>query len=428
MTTRILCTGDLHLGRRPRQLAGRADATAFGPAAAWQAFVDTALDRQVDLVALTGDLVDESNKFYEAFSALSAGVRRLVEAGVAVVGVAGNHDHDVLPRLARAIPGFRLLGAGGRWQHFLYERAGVPLLCLQGWSFPARRVSDTPLAGYPPPPDGVPTIALLHCDCDLAESVYAPVRLADLQGRGPLAWVLGHIHNPRVFSETDPLVLYLGSLQGLHPGEPGGHAAVLLTLEPGGLLTKEHLPLCPLRWETVPVDLEGVGDDEGLQRAVTEALRQRHESLRGELGRTRLVACRLRLTGRTPVHRALPALLPVLQSDLHLTFEGEVEYCLQSVEDETRPGLALEDLARATDPAGLLARRLLLLESRQPAEDYRALLARGGRRLQEVAAYGQFAALQGGLPADGEEHVRELLLQAGWQALEALLAQKGGLP
>ena len=48
--------------RLPEQL----DPAAFGPAAVWKATVDQAIERGVDAVMLTGDIVDKDNKFYEA--------------------------------------------------------------------------------------------------------------------------------------------------------------------------------------------------------------------------------------------------------------------------------------------------------------------------------------------------------------------------
>ena len=37
-----------------------------------------------------------------------------MDAGIAVIAVSGNHDTEVLPRLAREIPELRLLGAGAQ--------------------------------------------------------------------------------------------------------------------------------------------------------------------------------------------------------------------------------------------------------------------------------------------------------------------------
>jgi exonuclease SbcD len=74
MSLSILCTGDIHLGRHPAQIADQPDPQALSPTGAWRNFVQTALNRRVDIVALTGDIVDESNKFFEAYSVLHDGV------------------------------------------------------------------------------------------------------------------------------------------------------------------------------------------------------------------------------------------------------------------------------------------------------------------------------------------------------------------
>ena len=113
MGVRILCIADVHLGRRPAHIPETIDARALGPAPAWHAFVRRAVELEVDAVALTGDVVDETNRFYEAFSVLQSGVKRLVDSGIPIFAVSGNHDFEVLPRLADRIPEFRLLGRGG---------------------------------------------------------------------------------------------------------------------------------------------------------------------------------------------------------------------------------------------------------------------------------------------------------------------------
>ena len=138
MSIRILCTGDMHLGRRPTQIPEDADLHALRPTATWHSFVSTAVELRVDAVVLTGDVVDESNKFYEAFSALQSGIERLVNAGIPVLAVSGNHDFDVLPRLVDQIPNFHLLGRGGQWDDFVLEKDGAHAMRFQGWSFPTR--------------------------------------------------------------------------------------------------------------------------------------------------------------------------------------------------------------------------------------------------------------------------------------------------
>ena len=74
MGFRLLCTGDVHLGRSPTRVPDTLPARQFSAVAAWRNFVDKAIELQVDAAILTGDIVDENNRFYEAFSPLETGV------------------------------------------------------------------------------------------------------------------------------------------------------------------------------------------------------------------------------------------------------------------------------------------------------------------------------------------------------------------
>src|SRR5688572_5171381 len=97
---RILCTGDLHVGRRPSRLAEHIDARRCSCASVWNDIVEYALRERIDLLLVSGDWVDRENRFYEAFGPIERGLRVLDGAGIDTVAVAGNHDFDVLPRLA----------------------------------------------------------------------------------------------------------------------------------------------------------------------------------------------------------------------------------------------------------------------------------------------------------------------------------------
>src|SRR5690606_1937215 len=96
---RILCAGDLHLGRRSSRVPWDGDGAAGSCAEAWMRLVECAIRERVDLVALSGDLVDHDNRWFEAFGPLERGLKRLADAGIPVYAVAGNHDYDTLPHL-----------------------------------------------------------------------------------------------------------------------------------------------------------------------------------------------------------------------------------------------------------------------------------------------------------------------------------------
>lgn len=423
MGFRILCMGDVHLGRRPARLPAGLSCQTAGPRQAWNAFVNRALELKVGAVVLTGDVVDESNRFYEAFTILHSGVAKLVEAGVPIFAVSGNHDYDILPRLADEIQDFRLLGRGGQWEEAVLQSDSGPTLRFQGWSFPSRHVTTSPLADYLPPDDGVPTVGLLHCDCGAPASSYGPVSLAELKAKAPDIWLLGHIHVPGLLARGGPTILYPGSPQGLDPSEQGPHGAWMVDMEPGQVPSVELLPLAELRWERVDLSLEQAADEQSLQQAAVGALQRKHEAIRGQLGLTKAVCCRLCLSGRTSLHRQLPSLAGNIQADLNPTFEG-VEYFIERVEDLTRPEISLEDLARSSDPTGLLASRLLLLEQKQPVDDYHELISRAREAIESHPCAAVFASLPAGMEPLSDDQVESALLRAGLHALDQLVAQK----
>src|SRR4030095_15964312 len=121
MPLEILAIGDLHLGRRPGRLPPGFDSADLSPRAAWRAAVAEARRRKVDAVLLLGDVVDDERAFFEAYSSLREQVRNLIDDGIQVVAIAGNHDVDVLPRLAREVPGLRVLGERGRWEEIVLD-------------------------------------------------------------------------------------------------------------------------------------------------------------------------------------------------------------------------------------------------------------------------------------------------------------------
>ena len=104
----LLAVGDVHLGTRPVSLPGDltdwdVDPRELTPEAALGAAVDRAIAEGVDAVVFAGDVVESTNARFEAIRPLEAAVRRLAEAGIPVLGVAGNHDVEALPRLAGRI-------------------------------------------------------------------------------------------------------------------------------------------------------------------------------------------------------------------------------------------------------------------------------------------------------------------------------------
>ena len=430
---RLLCVGDIHLGRRPGRIPE--DIEEYGvsvadltPVAAWKRVVAWGIDNDVDAVVLAGDLVESLDDRFEAYGHLESGVRKLYDAGVGILGVAGNHDVQALPRLADHIDPFKLLGRGGVWESVEIAGRSGGRIRLLGWSFPEKQVRRNPLDD--PMEDvaaDMPTIGILHCDVDGGNSQYAPVPRAAFEHAPGDAWLLGHIHKPDDLSTGRPIG-YLGSLVGLDPGEPGLHGPWLANISGSGTVEMTQLELAPLRYERVDHSIESIPDVEGdeLEDAVAAALRSAletvHNRINTTLGDTRVVACRITLTGRSRNHARIRYILRGGTVQAQKCDYGGVVYIIEKIIDESAPDLDLAEIAKGSDPPALLAQRLLHLEEGGAAAQRLVEAATKDIERTTQTVLGAFATVDE--PASMPD-VHALLLGAGFEALEDLLAQRG---
>lgn len=435
----ILAIGDVHLGTAcsgvPEGMADRGvDPRELTPAAALARCVDWAVAERVDAVLFAGDVVESTNARFEAMAPLEESVRRLVDAGIEVIAVAGNHDVEALPRLAALIDGFTLLGAGGRWEARTIPKDRPPVVQVLGWSFGEERVRHSPVAellkqppALPSPP--VPRIGLLHADLDASGGYYAPVRQAELDDTGYGAWLLGHIHKPSLeglsATGTRPCG-YLGSLVGLDLSETGPHGPWLLEVSREGDIACRQIPLAPLRWERATVRVDGLEHvDDVHDRLMREA-----ESLVRRFGEAgflpRAIGLRVHLTGTADCYDGLRRWIEgeAWRSMVRVADGTGVFFC--EVVDAMAPPLDLEAIASGDDPAALVAQRLLILgcdddRSRKLLAEARAEMDGTARELVWQPAQQHRHA------ADplSDDALRDMLLRAGRAVLSAMIAGRG---
>lgn len=423
--TKVLCAGDLHIGRRSSKIPSDLDGPDFSCAAAWSSLVELAIRERVDLVALSGDLVDLNNRFFEAIGPLERGLRRLDTEGITAVAVSGNHDFDVLPRLCDELKSshFHFLGRGGDWERFTLQRNGSPLLHVDGRSFVQELALGNPLDGYAPATDGVPVLGLLHADLDQRQSHYGPVELFELRRQPVDFWLLGHIHRPALYSDgVGAPVLYPGTPQAMDPGETGRHGAWIVDFQAGGSVRERQLPLSTVRYESVTLDLTDVDSEERFQSAVISVLRSTLDKIAEHDLAVKCLCCRLVLTGRTPLHRKLPDYAGSAQSELDISTHG-IRGSIENVTFETRPAVNVDLLASRNDPPGEVARMIKAFERAESPTDYQDLVAATVGRLRAVHDYRSFSDLsEDNQP--GTIQAREYLLHEAWSLLDSLVAQK----
>ncbi|MBC12322.1 MAG: hypothetical protein CMM85_05055 [Rhodothermaceae bacterium] len=423
LRARLLVSGDLHLGRYPSRVPPGDPALEIQ--AVVRALVDQAIERHVDAVILTGDVADQSNKYFEAFGVLERALHRLVEAGIPVVAVAGNHDHDVLGSVADAVgEGVTVLGRGETWASMPLEKNGREVLRLWGWSFAGPSVHTSPLDTFPGVSGDVPTVGLLHADLDVAGSRYAPVTADRLWETGASAWLLGHIHAPDLRTRDGRLILYPGSPQPLDPGEPGPHGAWLVDVAGDGTATAEAVPLATVRYDALSIDLGGAADATEIRERVAVGIREHADALRDENPALRRAVVRLTLRGRTPAYRSVEAVASELLDTVETAASG-LAVSVDRVEERARPALDLDGLAEGSGPVATLAALAGRLEAGTPSEGDLALIRRSVEALQQARRARVFTPLgrSDRFPEDLREEAVLRLRRQTFRLLEEALAQ-----
>lgn len=428
---RILCTGDLHLGRYPTRVPERYDSPSCSPKAVWRRTVEVALEEDVTAVLVSGDVIDRENRYYEAYGAFENGAARLNDAEISTVVVTGNHDFDTLPQLVSDIDleYLTLLGEEGTWDRETITQNGSSVVHIDGWSFPREHVHDSPLESYSPDAADAPVLGLLHADFGTAASDYAPVSRAELEATPADAWVLGHIHTPGVRVAADPHVLYPGSPQGLDPGESGTHGPWLLDVDRNGRVDAEQLPQAAVRYDTLAIDVSDAESPTAVPGRIEAALESYVPTI--DTSALELLIGRFELTGRTDIHGELVEQRAAMEDQLQFKI-GSIQVVVESIAVETEPAVDLETLADGDSPVAYLADLLLHLEQSEqvetdvPDNTYDELIADVTAQLREVHTAGTYAPLQreGRLSRPDQDVAVNRLRQQARRLLYELRAQE----
>jgi exonuclease SbcD len=388
MSIKILATADLHLGKTSADISGHMASTK----STWAALVKTAIENEVDILVLCGDIIDRNNRYFEAIGPLQAGIDRLREHDITVYLVSGNHDFDVLPQVVRRYSdvGVKLLGKNGIWEIASFSK-DQQIIQFAGWSFPSQYVRDSPLLGWQfnDIDPNYPVIGLLHGDIEGKDSKYAPFRLGELL-RAPVdLWILGHIHKPFEYSAQKPLVWYTGSPQAMSAKEPGLHGPLLVTFD-GDHFSVQHVGISSVRYETLQIDISGADDEEQVREKIITALEKDASTRQEQLINVSFIVYQLEITGeharmREVEHWARSA------TDIRLHLEDELEVRVRKVDCYLRPLLDdLKELSGQSSPAGILAETILAIDEGRSTVFLEKLLQQWRQRataLNEAGVY-----------------------------------------
>jgi DNA repair exonuclease len=358
---RFLHTGDLHLDSPFVGLSTEAPTAVSrllreATLQSWTNIIQLALDERVDFVLVAGDAFEHANHTLRGQLRFRDGLADLARAGIPSFIVTGNHDPEsgwgpsvAWPELSYRFPATHVEGRP-------ILRDGEEIARVYGIGYRVRDVKTNLAATFHRDAEIPFAIGLLHANVggDPSAGNYAPCSIADLRAADMDYWALGHIHAHRIISAADPTAVYCGNPQGRDPGEAEPRGCYLVTVDDAGGIHPEFHAMDVVRWQLLEVGIDRLPNDEALVDSVVAVA----DDARSDAERS--IVARVRLTGRGPVHRTLQragVLKDVLFAARERLGEAVPFAWVESVRDETRPEIDLDERRRADDFFGDVLRR-----------------------------------------------------------------------
>ena len=302
---RFIHTADVHIDSPMVGLSQHAGETVArirsATREAFSALIDKAIAESVAFVVIAGDLYDGGWRDVRTGLYFSAQMGRLADAGIRCFIAYGNHDAESQITNRLNLPPTVSVFSSRKPATFSIEELGV---ALHGQSFATRDITADLAAGYPNPVAGAFNIGVLHTALTglPGHANYAPCTLEELRAKGYQYWALGHIHHGQVLNER-PHVVFPGNLQGRSIKETGPKGAHLVIVKDGEITEFSTFHCDVVRWSRVSVDVADCERDTEVVGRMREAIERAVESEADG----RLLACRIELSGATPLHDGLMA-------------------------------------------------------------------------------------------------------------------------
>lgn len=353
---KFIHAADLHLGApfvglhevNPR-VAQAADRATY---AAFEKIIQLALAQKVLFVLFSGDIFDAEQPNLWAQLRFRDGIRQLDAAGIQSCVIRGNHDHggSVLAQLEFP-DSYYEFPAGASEPHLISED-DVPVAEIYGYSYPQRAVTENILPHYAlrSAEREIFRIGMLHGNVggDAAHDNYAPCSVAQLKEIAIDCWALGHVHQAKVLSAAEPIIVYPGTPQGLSPRETGKHGCYLITVQNDRNCDLEFVPTDSMRWVNLQCDIEKItGEDallQTLEHLLEEQLQQENCSL----------IARIDLVGRGTLHHSLTnsQTLAALREQLNAQTDAAPLLWVDRLQNLTGPDIDLEKKRRENNLLG----------------------------------------------------------------------------
>ena len=288
---------------------------------------------------------------------------------------------------------------------------------MVGQSYPTKAVSADLAAAYPAADSGLFTIGLLHTSLDgrPLHPSYAPTTIDTLRSRGYQYWGLGHVHQ-REEVLTDPWIVFPGNLQGRHARELGSKGASLVTVEGNCVRSVEHLSLDVVRWYESHVNATELESVDDVLAAVSRSLESAVAT-----SADRLVAARVRITGRSPAHAELWRDAAAVEAEIRALGVRTGAVWVEKVALDTRRPVELADRGEGDTIGAIAARVKAIRQDPSALTEYESLFTALRNKIAADARSGESAAFDT-TSLGGAAHIAETL-DASLELIQSLLEE-----
>ena len=364
MTRKILHAADIHLDSPLISLdtyeGAPAEKIRGASRQALENMTGLAIEQSVDVVVIAGDLYDGDWPDQNTGLFFCAQASRLINAGIHLAVIRGNHD--AANRITSNLPlpknrdGSDVMLSEKRVDLHRLDSLGI---AVHGRSYRQRDETANLAEQYPAPLGGMFNIGLLHTGLSglPGHASYAPCTPGQLADKHYDYWALGHIHtrDEHQIAGAAPVV-FSGNLQGRHVRECGPKGCSVIEIDDRQrCVDRRFFPCDVVRWEVCSIDASQLHNQEELFDTFRHWLAEQLPAVED-----RLLVARVELQGATAEHHRLVGRQEQLESSLRAiaVHHGAGQVWLERLRVRTRSAaggssdqsVSSEDLASIEGP------------------------------------------------------------------------------
>ena len=246
---------DLHLNRLFKNVSisnsSVLDALTASTQRAWNQIIDTAIQQQVDFVAICGDIFDSESPDIATQLKFLESLKRLNEHHIQAFIITGNHDPLSSWSKSLVFPENTTIFDSKIAECIkIFDTQKQHIANVLGFSFKNKQQPTSVVQKFYNYIEknnlverNVPNIGLLHCEivgvnnsAELTTNIYAPTTISELNNKKFIDyWALGHVHQRQEVLNEDykqnSLILYPGIMQGRSINDVGDKGCWLVSCD-----------------------------------------------------------------------------------------------------------------------------------------------------------------------------------------------------